>query len=301
MGPTLLGAVGFAWPAPADPCTEPVEPVAEVVLEDTGFLWVEAMGVDRDAPVTLVVRPPGGPCLLMVDGAGGGLVGPGPVQLEVHARDGGQPSLAVQLAHTPLGLLTAAGLRDELATAALVAADSAWTAGLARRPVLAIIDFGRPSDHDRLWLVDLDQGAVRARWMVAHGRASGGPDPLDAVRFSNRRHSNQSSLGLFAGAEVYWGRHGRSLRLDGLEPGLNDRARERAIVVHGAVYARPEHVADWGYLGRSFGCPAIDDREAPALVDALRDGGLLFAGHPATDWAAASALWWDRPCRPGQL
>jgi hypothetical protein len=293
VGATLLGAVGWAWPAAHDPCTQPVEPVAETVLEEDGLLWVERTATDRDAPVTLVVRRPGQPCLLITENtATVGLVGPGPVQVEVHSLDGGQPSLAVQLAHTPLTALTDDGMRPELALDAARAVDSAWTTGLPRRPVLVVVDFGMASDEDRLWMVKLDEARVARRWMVSHGKMSGGFDKLDAVRFSNRPYSNQSSLGLYVGAETYVGKHGRSLRLDGLEPAFNDRARDRAIVVHGAAYARPEHVAEWGYLGRSFGCPAIDDREAQQLIDALAEGSLLFVGHPAVDWRGASELWW---------
>lgn len=155
------------------------------------------------------------------------------------------------------------------------------------RDVLSIIDFSRPSTEPRMWVVDLDEGKVLFRLRVAHGRASGEDR---ATWFSNELGSNASSLGLFRTAEVYQGRHGRSLRLDGLEPGTNDRARERGIVVHSAPYCTPEHVARWGRLGRSQGCPALDPEVTDAVIDTIRDGTLLFAWYPDPEWQARSPL-----------
>ena len=102
--------------------------------------------------------------------------------------------------------------------------------------------------------------------------------------------SNQSSLGLFVASETYIGSNGRSMRLDGLEPEVNDLARERQIVFHGAEYARMDHVAEWGYLGRSHGCPAVDDRIAQVIIDALHDGGLLYSWYPDRSFIAQSEV-----------
>lgn len=151
---------------------------------------------------------------------------------------------------------------------------------------IAVIDFSLPSSAPRLWVVDLAQGDVLLHTRVAHGRTSG--ERL-AGSFSNEPGSHASSLGLYRGAEVYRGRHGRSLRLDGLEPGFNDRARERAIVVHGAEYATEAFVDDHGRLGRSWGCPAVAPEVSDPLIDLLADGTALVAWYPDPDWLVSSA------------
>lgn len=151
--------------------------------------------------------------------------------------------------------------------------------------VLTVVDYSRPSTEPRLWVLDVATGATLFHERVAHGRTTG---ELDATTFSNVPGSNASSLGLFRTAEVYVGKHGRSLRLDGLDPGWNDRARDRAIVVHGASYSTLAHVERWGRLGRSQGCPALDPAVTDAVIDTIRDGTLLFAYAPDPAWLAGS-------------
>ncbi|QNH01760.1 murein L,D-transpeptidase catalytic domain family protein [Pseudomonas sediminis] len=148
-------------------------------------------------------------------------------------------------------------------------------AGEGRR--LAVIDYSRSSLERRLWVFDLKHGRLLQREFVAHGRQSG---ELFAEHFSNQPGSNQSSLGLFRGAESYKGRHGHSLRLDGLEPGLNDQARARALVIHGADYVAPTWAQKYGRMGRSLGCPAVQQEVIGVLVDQLKDGQYLFTWHP---------------------
>lgn len=148
-------------------------------------------------------------------------------------------------------------------------------AGEGRR--LAVIDYSRSSLERRLWVFDLTHGRLLQREFVAHGRQSG---ESFAEHFSNLPGSNQSSLGLFRGAESYKGRHGHSLRLDGLEPGLNDQARARALVIHGADYVAPTWAQKYGRMGRSLGCPAVQQEVIGVLVDQLKDGQYLFAWHP---------------------
>lgn len=150
---------------------------------------------------------------------------------------------------------------------------------------LTLIDYSRPSTEPRLWVIDPRTGTVQFSELVAHGRASG--EHL-ARSFSNRDGSRQSSLGLFRTAETYQGRHGYSLRLDGLEPGVNDRARSRAIVMHGADYATPEFSARFGRLGRSWGCPALDPAVHREVIDTIRGGNALFAYYPDETWLADS-------------
>lgn len=147
-------------------------------------------------------------------------------------------------------------------------------------PSLAVVDFGLPSAAPRLWLFDLQEMELVLQTQVSHGKGTG--EDLAQV-FSNTVDSFQTSLGLYRGAEVYQGAHGLSLRLDGLDPGWNDHARERDIVVHGADYARMSHVEEFGRLGRSLGCPAVNPEVAPVLIEALAEGGALYAWYPDPD------------------
>jgi hypothetical protein len=134
-------------------------------------------------------------------------------------------------------------------------------------------------------VLDLERGDVRFHEYVTHGRGSG---HATSDRFSNVEGSKQSSLGLFRTAETYFGQHGYSLRLDGLEKGINDRARDRAIVIHGAEYATETVAQRFGRLGRSWGCPAVDPAIHRALIDTVRGGTAVFAYYPDPDWLADS-------------
>jgi L,D-transpeptidase catalytic domain len=168
----------------------------------------------------------------------------------------------------------AAGLRPAVLEDALRARARALGGGLRGRPILTVIDYSLPSRERRLWVLDLAGGRVLARELVAHGRATG--DDL-AHSFSNRPGSLQSSLGTFLTGSVYRGRHGLSLRLRGLDPGVNDRAEARAIVMHGAAYVSAETAARLGRLGRSQGCPALSPAAAPRVIQLIRDGTIVFA------------------------
>jgi L,D-transpeptidase-like protein len=167
-----------------------------------------------------------------------------------------------------------AGLRPAVLQQALWARSRALERGLGARPVLTVIDYTLPSRERRLWVLDLAGGRVLARELVAHGRATGDDQ---ARAFSNRPGSLQSSLGTFVTGSVYRGRHGLSLRLRGLDPGINDRAEARAIVVHGAPYVSAEAVARLGRLGRSQGCPALSPAAAPRVIQLIRGGTIVFA------------------------
>ena len=173
-----------------------------------------------------------------------------------------------------------------LAPAVLDLALSAVACGVSRGdleapPTLTVIDYSRPSTVPRLWVFDLQSGALLFSELVAHGQHTG--ENL-AERFSDILESRQSSLGLFVTANTYVGRNGYSLRLDGLEPGFNARARERAIVMHGAPYVSTELAARQGRLGRSWGCPALRDAVARELIDTIRDGGVVFSYYPDRGW-----------------
>jgi hypothetical protein len=149
---------------------------------------------------------------------------------------------------------------------------------------LAVIDYSRPSTERRLWVFEMREPALLHHEYVAHGQGSGGNY---ATSFSNKDGSHQTSLGLFRTAETYVGGNGYSLRLDGLEPGINDNARSRAIVVHGAWYVDPAFAAKQGRLGRSHGCPALSQQVARVVIDDLKQDNLLFS-------YADNAAWLDR-------
>jgi hypothetical protein len=150
---------------------------------------------------------------------------------------------------------------------------------------LAFIDYSRPSTEPRLWVFDLRGNRLLYEEVVAHGRGSG--ENLAKV-FSNVSGSHTSSLGLFLTRETYQGRNGYSMRMNGLEPGINDAAMERAIVMHGAPYVDPQAAAKQGRLGRSLGCPAVRAAVAHGMIDVLKDGQFLFAYYPDADWLSRS-------------
>lgn len=152
---------------------------------------------------------------------------------------------------------------------------------------LAVIDYSRPSTEVRMWIFDVHVGRLLHAEHVAHGRGSG--ENLPTV-FSDVEGSYQSSLGLFSTAETYTGQNGYSLRMDGLEPGINGLARERLIVMHGADYVDPAQARRQGRLGRSFGCPAVRSEVAQAVIDDLKDGQLLFAYANDPAWRRDSTL-----------
>jgi hypothetical protein len=173
----------------------------------------------------------------------------------------------------------------ELAVRAAACADRKQLLGEAE--TLTVIDYSLPSTERRLWVLDLRRREVLFEELVAHGRESG--EDL-ATQFSNELGSHQSSLGLFVTLDIYAGRHGRSLRLQGLEPGVNDRALERALVMHGADYVSREFGSLHGRLGRSFGCPALARDAAPKVIDKIRGGSPVFIYYPDPAWLASSAF-----------
>lgn len=180
------------------------------------------------------------------------------------------------------------GIDPKVFALALEAAGSAVERGRAKDPAtLTVIDYSKPSTDKRMWVYDLHTHTLLFDELVSHGRGSG---KTTATSFSNDPSSNKTSLGLFRTAETYVGHNGYSLRLDGLEPGINSNARDRAIVVHGAPYVNAKTAKANGYLGRSLGCPAVRPEIAHALIDTIKGGGLLFAYYPDPGWLKSSAL-----------
>ncbi len=192
----------------------------------------------------------------------------------------------------------APGLNQQALRHAVAAMQCAVNHGAEAASRLAVIDYSQPSTARRLWIFDLQRKRLLLSDYVAHGRRSG---ENFAQSFSNREGSYQSSLGLFRTAESYRGKHGYSLRMDGLEPGLNDLARERAIVIHGASYVDPRLVRSQGRIGRSLGCPAVRPEVARMVVDKLKGGQFLFAWHSDQRWLRNSAYLDCKPQRVASL
>lgn len=156
-----------------------------------------------------------------------------------------------------------------------------------RREVLTLIDFSLPSTAKRLFVFDMAQHRLLYSSVVAHGKNSG---ENYATSFSNEYGSYKSSLGFYLTASTYQGRNGYSLILDGLEKGINDRARERAIVVHGAAYANPAMVSRGGRLGRSFGCPALPQELSRPIIDAIKGGSVMYIYADKPEYLAQSTV-----------
>lgn len=142
-----------------------------------------------------------------------------------------------------------------------------------QNPILTLIDFTKPSTEKRFCVIDLKQRRILFKSYVAHGKNSG---ENYAVSFSNQPGSYKSSLGLFRTGETYFGKNGYSLILEGLEKNKNDMARKRAIVIHGADYADPIMIPKQGRLGRSQGCPALPPAVSDKIINAIKQGTLLY-------------------------
>jgi hypothetical protein len=153
--------------------------------------------------------------------------------------------------------------------------------------LLTICDFSQSSRNKRLYIVDLSTNEVVMNTYVAHGKNSG---TEFATRFSNRPESLQSSLGFYITGQTYNGQHGLSLRMEGLEPGINDKAYQRAIVVHGADYIGNGRLNGNAYMGRSFGCPAVPEEESAEVINMIKDGSCLFIYHPAQNYLRSSKI-----------
>ena len=156
-----------------------------------------------------------------------------------------------------------------------------------KREVLTLIDFSRPSTAKRLFVFDMRERKVLFSSVVSHGKNSG---DNYATSFSNEYGSYKSSLGFYLTESTYQGKNGYSLILNGLEKGINDRARERAIVMHGAAYADPSVASRGGRLGRSFGCPAVPQKLSRPIIDAIKGGSVMYIYAETPDYLAHSSV-----------
>jgi len=195
-------------------------------------------------------------------------------------------STAVSFARADFDATAIGNIEHDVFEMALNAASCAVRSGAVGAPeTLTVIDYSKPSTERRLWVFDLKAKELVYEELVAHGQGSGANM---ANKFSNENESHQTSLGLFVTRDTYVGKNGYSLRLDGLDRGVNDRARERAIVMHGAPYVSEAFVKANGRLGRSWGCPAISDAVARKMIDRVKGGGLVFSYYPDAEWLKTS-------------
>ncbi|MDX2192192.1 MAG: murein L,D-transpeptidase catalytic domain family protein [Gemmatimonadales bacterium] len=178
------------------------------------------------------------------------------------------------------------GLDPAIWATAEAAFHRANDAELVQRPFVAVVDYSRPSSERRLWVVNMRNGELFAHTHVAHGAASG---DLLATRFSNRRDSHATSLGVFLTGRSYRGGKGLALRLHGLEAGINDHAYARGVVLHASRSVTPEFARARGRVGRSNGCLSVSEWEALRLVPVLAEGALLVAWAPEPRWLQTSA------------
>ena len=157
--------------------------------------------------------------------------------------------------------------------------------GKITNEILTVIDFSLSSIEERMWVIDMKTQKVILKSLVAHGRNSG---VEFATNFSNENESYKSSLGFYATGEVYQGKHGLSLRLDGLEQGVNDNARARAVVMHGADYVSENFAAQHQRIGRSWGCPAVPRELADSIINTIKGKNCLFIYYPDQNYLQSS-------------
>lgn len=158
---------------------------------------------------------------------------------------------------------------------------------ISRGNYLTICDFSQSSLKKRLYIIDIENNKLVTQTYVAHGRNSGGEY---ATRFSNQPESLQSSLGFYVTDNTYIGKHGLSLKINGVEPGINDKAMMRTIVIHGADYVSAGRAAAGGFMGRSWGCPAVPKEEANSIITTIKNGTCLFIYHPEKEYLLGSKI-----------
>lgn len=159
--------------------------------------------------------------------------------------------------------------------------------GKIENEILTIVDFSLSSTQERIWVIDMKTQKVILKSLVSHGKNSGSEYATD---FSNENESYKSSLGFYVTGETYTGKHGLSLRLDGMEYGINHNARSRAVVVHGADYVSKSFIKNTGRLGRSQGCPAVPYEIHKELIETIKGKSCIFIYHPSRTYVAKSKL-----------
>jgi hypothetical protein len=172
-------------------------------------------------------------------------------------------------------------LNPEVLRLALRAYACAHAQNLGNPRFLTIIDYSLPSTVKRMWVIDLKTADVSFHTLVAHGKNSG---YVNTTQFSNSPNSDETSIGLFLTGDTYTGHNGYSLKLNGLEPGFNDNALQREVVIHGAAYVGDDFLAKYGRIGRSWGCPALSKLVAEPIINEIKNGTLVFSYYPVSRW-----------------
>lgn len=178
----------------------------------------------------------------------------------------------------------ATNLNKNVLKIGLIAYQHAQKKGVTNNPLLTLVDYSKPSARRRLWVIDLNREKVLFNTWVAHGKNSGN---VNSASFSNKPESLKSSIGVFVTGDIYSGKHGNSLRVQGLESGFNDNAYSRAIVFHGANYVSAS-IAKTGRIGRSWGCWAVSQNIIPSLIKAIKNNALVVAYYPDKKWLSHS-------------
>lgn len=158
---------------------------------------------------------------------------------------------------------------------------------LQNADVISICDFSQSSRRKRLYIIDVAEKKIIMNTFVAHGRNSGGEY---ARSFSNRPESHKSSLGFYVTKSTYYGEHGLSLKIDGVDRGFNDRANARNIVVHGSDYVGGGYLKDNKFTGRSYGCPAVPAQLTDDIINTIKNGSCLFIYHPTKNYLTRSRI-----------
>jgi len=158
---------------------------------------------------------------------------------------------------------------------------------ITRTAYLTICDFSQSSRQKRLYIIDVENSQLLINTYVAHGKNSGAEY---ATSFSNTVESLQSSLGFYITSNNYIGKHGLSLRINGVDPGFNDKALERTIVIHGAAYVNEARARGGMYMGRSWGCPAVPENESEKIITTIKNGTCLFIYHPSRNYLLSSKI-----------
>jgi hypothetical protein len=184
--------------------------------------------------------------------------------------------------------LDATGLESEAFQLAFKGYNKLLEQGLVKMSdILTIADFSKSSAEKRFFVIDMEHLKVLYHTFVAHGRNSG---LRYATNFSNKPESNKSSLGFYLTMDTYYGGNGYSLKLRGLEKGINDKAYDRAIVLHGSNYVNNSFAQSQGYVGRSFGCPAVPQKLAAPIINKIKNGSVLFIYHPSKNYMDQSTI-----------
>ncbi len=184
--------------------------------------------------------------------------------------------------------LASKGLSSDAFKKALIGYEKLKKQGvLKNNKLLTIVDFSKPSNEKRMFVLDLDAKKLLYNTWVAHGKNSG---EKFAQKFSNKPESLQSSLGFYSTTDTYIGKHGYSLKLKGLEAGFNNYAEERAIVIHAADYVSEQFIHTKGFLGRSWGCPALPQKLNKPIIDCIKNGSCLFVYSSNANYLKSSRL-----------